>query len=150
MPVPPVPLLLVDDEAPSVIVEPMVGESCAVTDTPAPAWMVEAGRLPVSKSMLATAALLTLFIATTIPSARFWPPFIPVPLPLVDAVLVFLTDDVIDALSNALTVSTPLAVTIVSSIVAVALEGFSRPKAFAIAGSPIRASMVLNRTFCAL
>ena len=99
--------------------------------------------------MLAWAALLTLFIATTIPSARFWPPFTPVPLPLVDAMLVFVTDDVIDALSNALTVTTPLAVTVVSSMEAVALEGFSSPKALAIAGSPIRASIVLNRTFCA-
>ena len=99
--------------------------------------------------MLAWAALLTLFIATTMPSARFWPPFTPVPLPLVDAMLVFVTDDVIDALSTALTVTRPLAVTVVSSMEAVALEGFSRPKAFAIAGSPIRASIVLNRTFCA-
>ena len=31
---------------------------------------------------------------------------------------------------------------------AVASDGFSRPKALAIAGSPIRASIVLNRTFC--
>ena len=112
--------------------------------------MVEAGRLPLSKSMLATALLLTLFIATTIPSARFWPPFSPVPVPLAEAVLVFMTAEVRVASSTALTVSWPLAFTVVSSIVAVALEGSSSPKALAMAGSPIRASMVLNRTFCAL
>ena len=36
----------------------------------------------------------------------------------------------------------------VSSIVAVALDGFSPPKALAIIGEPSKASIALNRTFC--
>ena len=54
--------------------------------------MVAAGRLPVSKLMLAWALPATLFEASTKPSARFWLPFWPavVPLPplLVVAVVV--------------------------------------------------------------
>ena len=140
------------EELPRVMVAVMAELSCAVTDTPPPAWMVEAGRLPVSKSMLAWALLLTLFVASTKPSRRFWPPsipvFLPLPLPpLVGAVVVLLIVEVMVAPSRALTVSWPAVLTVVSSIVAVALDGFSPPKALASVGEPSRASMVLNRTF---
>ena len=52
----PLPLLLPPlavEELPRVMVAVMPELSLAVTDTPPPAWMVEAGRSPVSKSMLA-------------------------------------------------------------------------------------------------
>ena len=104
--------------------------------------------------MLALALLLTLFVASTNPSARFWPPFWPLlplppsPPPLDDAVVVLPIVEVMVRSSRALTVSWPLALTVVSSIVAVALDGFCSPKALAIVGEPSRASMALNRTFC--
>src|SRR5262245_37719012 len=103
--------------------------------------------------MLALALPLTLFMATTMPSARFWPPCSPVvllpplpPLPLlVEALVVLVIVEVMLDLSSALTVSRPLALITVSSILAVALDGFSPPKASS--GSPSSVSIVSNRTF---
>ena len=93
---------------------------------------------------LATAALLTLFIESTTATAVPLPPFRPLEL----ALLVLVMLEVMVSLVRALTVSWPLALTVVSSIVAVALDGFCSPKALAIVGEPSRASMALNRTFC--
>src|SRR6516165_2439282 len=90
--------------------------------------------------MLAFAALLTLFIdaaaVTAVPLAPLRPLF-------GSDVLVLVMVEVIFALVWAFTVSWPLALTVVSSMVAVASDGFSVPKTL----PPSKASRALNRTF---
>ena len=97
--------------------------------------------------MLASAALDTLFSDTTAPTLRPCPPTSPLS-ELASASLTLLIAEASVASAVALTSTAPLALTVVSRIFAVAPEPVFAPNASAIAGSPISASIVLNRMFC--
>ena len=97
--------------------------------------------------MLASAALDTLFSDTTAPTLTPVPPARPVS-ELASASLWLFTSELRSAAAVALTSTAPPALTVVSRIFAVAPEPVFAPNALAIAGSPISASIVLNRMFC--